>query len=933
MSMEETKFTRRSFLKGAGALGAAAALGGSLAYKPVEAFAEAADVASNTGEKEAIFGYCHMCMSNGNCSYVGTVKDGVVVNLEGDPRRKSSKGMMCPRGKSAILQLYNPHRITAPMKRTNPEKGMEVDPGWVEISWDEALDLAAEKIKEAVDEDPRKLVNMFGFASYESGHATMGLGLWPGALGSPNTSSTKGQMCAIHYGGCYAFSCFPTICYDGKYNNYLVILGRGMGYDNASANSDALQFAENLKRGARYVVVGPRCTMEASRGEWVPSKPGSDLSLVYAWMHCMLYEIENGFDEPFVRSRTNAPYLIDENGDYVLGADGKPLMWDEADGTAKAFDDPALAKPALFGEHEVNGKKYPTAFTLFKESLKDFTPEWAEEYSTVPAAKIREIANNLVKEACFGRTIVIEGNEMPLRPAAVVIGRGDTNQEDGTLCDLFSRVLNMLLGNPGYPGGVIGNSYAEYKVNEGNGTIEPYMEAATVAEGQLHWPPNCLDYSDCAFPHRHSTNTLMLRSMDDPEYYGFDYKPSVLVSTGANPIITTAQPEAGIAACKAMDFVIYHGCYHYDEMAMMSDLLLPEHSVLEDNGVYFFPGNEGCANFDDEEVLPTLKSILVRKGVAPLYNTMESNDILIEIFDRMGRIKDWNETINAHGAIGYTALKDVPPSAPNPPQWVDWGNEEWKLEPEKKYTIREIWDRNIKSQYGDDKGIEYLEQEHLLEYNPLRGANVYPSFRSDQKVRFQVYLESQHRDGRRVVDFLRSVKNDHGFDIEERIKFPIDEIERRYTALPYWPEKVRALDSEPAEFDLYGFNYRQPLHLFRQGNADQDPVRRDYSDRYIPDFNSILLNTQVCEERGIQLGDEIIVESPYGKTHGKALPTDIVRPDCVGVGGTRGRCTSWMGKELVDDTSYNKIMNSDFGYCDPIDGAVIDVVRVKIYKA
>ena len=77
VSMEETKFTRRSFLKGAGALGAAAALGGSLAYKPVEAFAEAADVASNTGEKEAIFGYCHMCMSHGNCSYAGTVKDGV----------------------------------------------------------------------------------------------------------------------------------------------------------------------------------------------------------------------------------------------------------------------------------------------------------------------------------------------------------------------------------------------------------------------------------------------------------------------------------------------------------------------------------------------------------------------------------------------------------------------------------------------------------------------------------------------------------------------------------------------------------------------------------------------------------------------------------------------------------------------------------------
>ena len=93
------------------------------------------------------------------------------------------------------------------------------------------------------------------------------------------------------------------------------------------------------------------------------------------------------------------------------------------------------------------------------------------------------------------------------------------------------------------------------------------------------------------------------------------------------------------------------------------------------------------------------------------------------------------------------------------------------------------------------------------------------------------------------------------------------------------------------------------------------------------------IHPEDAEKYGIADGQWVNIESRRGKTHGKALPTDIVRPDCVGVGGTRGRCTSWMGKELVDDTSYNKIMNSDFGYCDPIDGAVIDVVRVKIYKA
>ena len=81
------------------------------------------------------------------------------------------------------------------MKRTNPEKGLEVDPGWVEITWDEALDTAAEKIRECYDTDIRKLVQMYSFAPYESGHATLGIGLWAMALGTPNSSSTKGQMC------------------------------------------------------------------------------------------------------------------------------------------------------------------------------------------------------------------------------------------------------------------------------------------------------------------------------------------------------------------------------------------------------------------------------------------------------------------------------------------------------------------------------------------------------------------------------------------------------------------------------------------------------------------------------------------------------------------------------------------------------------------
>ena len=42
------------------------------------------------------------------------------------------------------------------MKRTNPEKGLEVDPKFVEISWDEAMDIVTDKLKTVREEDPKQ---------------------------------------------------------------------------------------------------------------------------------------------------------------------------------------------------------------------------------------------------------------------------------------------------------------------------------------------------------------------------------------------------------------------------------------------------------------------------------------------------------------------------------------------------------------------------------------------------------------------------------------------------------------------------------------------------------------------------------------------------------------------------------------------------------
>ena len=137
----------------------------------------------------------------------------------------------------------------------------------MDISWDVALEPAAATLLECYDTDIRKLVQMYSFAPYESGHATLGIGLWAMALGTPNSSSTKGQMCAIHYGGCYTLSAFPTVNYDAVYCDYLVILGKSVGYDSGLAGGDARSFADGLRRGLKFVTVGPRASMEATRGQ------------------------------------------------------------------------------------------------------------------------------------------------------------------------------------------------------------------------------------------------------------------------------------------------------------------------------------------------------------------------------------------------------------------------------------------------------------------------------------------------------------------------------------------------------------------------------------------------------------------------------------------------------------------------------------------
>src|SRR5665811_1081513 len=99
---------------------------------------------------------CYMCYNA--CSILVHRVDGVVVKIEGNPESPHNRSRICAKGNAALMALYNPYRVTKPLRRTNPEKGIGVDPCWEEISWEEALGTIAERLRAIRETDPRKLM-------------------------------------------------------------------------------------------------------------------------------------------------------------------------------------------------------------------------------------------------------------------------------------------------------------------------------------------------------------------------------------------------------------------------------------------------------------------------------------------------------------------------------------------------------------------------------------------------------------------------------------------------------------------------------------------------------------------------------------------------------------------------------------------------------
>ena len=153
------KLTRRTFIMvsgiSAGTLLAGCATPFTSAFTPRNAKPSSAAVG------DWVASTCQGCTQW--CAIQIFVQGGRATRVRGNPLSKTNHGYVCPRGHMIPQQMYDPDRIKTPMKRTNPLKGRGIDPRFVPISWDEALNTVADKMMELRKAgEPDKLMYMRG---------------------------------------------------------------------------------------------------------------------------------------------------------------------------------------------------------------------------------------------------------------------------------------------------------------------------------------------------------------------------------------------------------------------------------------------------------------------------------------------------------------------------------------------------------------------------------------------------------------------------------------------------------------------------------------------------------------------------------------------------------------------------------------------------
>jgi len=328
------KTSRRDFIK----ISSAGAAGLAITGTALKLFADKPgdlEKLLKSGEVKRYPTYCEICFWKcAGWTYVN--KEGKIWKIIGNEDDPHCNGRLCPRGTGGLGSYYDDDRLKKPLLRVEKNGKQE----FREASWDEALTFIAEKMKKIAAEHGPECVALFNHGTGGKYFTTLLKAFGSGNITAPSFAQCRGPR---EVGFNYTFgetveSPERTDILNAK---CMVLIGSHLGEN--MHNSQVQEMSDAIDRGITLITVDPRFSTVAGKSKfWLPIKPATDIALLLAWIHVLIYE--NIYDK-----------------DYIA--------------------------------------RYATGFDKLKAHVKDMTPEWAYGITTIKPDIIRKTAYEMANAA------------------------------------------------------------------------------------------------------------------------------------------------------------------------------------------------------------------------------------------------------------------------------------------------------------------------------------------------------------------------------------------------------------------------------------------------------------------------------------------------------------------------------------------------------
>ncbi len=270
----------------------------------------------------SVYSICGMCAVR--CPIRVEVEDGKVSWIEGNANDPGMGTSLCAKGIAGRALLYDDERLQYPMIRDG-ERGSGK---WKRVSWDEAFDYVASRLKDIMQKHGARAVML----SDRGGPFSDMRKAFMKAIGSPNYCNhdcTCGRNTHHASKSVYGLG-RKGLAYDFKNAKQIVLFGRNMA--ESFKVKEVKSFMQGVKKGAKVTYIDPRAALTASKSaRYWQIRPGTDYALLLAMANVIL-------------------------------------------------------KDGLYDKNFV--KKYVTGITKFKNFVKGYTPAWAEKETGIPADEI-----------------------------------------------------------------------------------------------------------------------------------------------------------------------------------------------------------------------------------------------------------------------------------------------------------------------------------------------------------------------------------------------------------------------------------------------------------------------------------------------------------------------------------------------------------------